>query len=170
MDVDKQLLFICNMEDNKLLTSKEKPNTEKEVEAILNPTIKKWFNSRFPSFSLPQLYGVLEIHSRNNILVSAPTGATKTLTGFLSILNELVDSAEKGILKDKVYCVYISPLKALSNDISKNLKEPLEQIEKIAGRERPTLVTVPLPVPAPISPLTCAGVLCSKVVEFNALI
>jgi len=122
------------MEDKDLLTWKETPNTETEVDAILNPTIKKWFNSRFPSFSLPQLFGVLEIHSRNNILVSAPTGATKTLTGFLSILNELVDSAEKGILQDKVYCVYISPLKALSNDISKNLKEPLEQIEQIAGK------------------------------------
>src|SRR3990172_5305322 len=102
------------MEDNKLLTRKEKPNTEQEVELILNPTIKKWFFSRFTSFSLPQLYGVFEIHSRNNILVSAPTGATKTLTGFLSILNELVDSAEKGILEDRIYAVYISPLKALS--------------------------------------------------------
>ncbi len=131
---DKPLLIIYNMEDNNLLTRKEKPNTEAEVEKILNPTIKKWFFSRFPSFSLPQLYGVLEIHSRNNILVSAPTGATKTLTGFLSILNELVDSAEKGVLQDKVYAVYISPLKALSNDISKNLKEPLEQIEAIAGK------------------------------------
>ncbi len=121
------------MEDN-LIKRKEKPNTKEEVEGILNSTIKKWFFSRFTSFSLPQLYGVLEIHSRNNILVSAPTGATKTLTGFLSILNELVDSAEKGILQDKVYAIYISPLKALSNDISKNLKEPLEQIENLAGK------------------------------------
>ncbi len=132
--VEKAAIIICNMEDN-LLKWKEKPNTQKEVEAILNPTIKKWFFSRFTSLSLPQLYGVLEIHSRNNIIVSAPTGATKTLTGFLSILNELVDSAEKGALQDKVYCVYISPLKALSNDISKNLKEPLQQIEAIAGKE-----------------------------------
>ena len=73
----------------------------------------------------------MEIHSRNNILVSAPTGATKTLTAFLSILNELVDSADKGILQDKVYCVYISPLKALSNDISINLIEPLKEMEAI---------------------------------------
>jgi len=123
------------MEAKELLTRKETPNAPAEIEGILNPTIKKWFFSRFPSFSLPQLFGVFEIHSRNNILVSAPTGATKTLTGFLSVLNELVDSAEKGILADKVYCVYISPLKALSNDISKNLKEPLEQIEAIAGKK-----------------------------------
>ena len=113
----------------------QKPYKAKEVEKILNPTVKKWFFSRFKSFSLPQLYGVMEIHMRKNILVSAPTGATKTLTGFLSILNELVDNAEKGILEDKIYCVYISPLKALNNDISKNLKEPLEEIEKIAGKE-----------------------------------
>ncbi|HLC95917.1 MAG TPA: ATP-dependent helicase [Candidatus Nanoarchaeia archaeon] len=113
----------------------EKQYTQKQVADILNPTIKKWFFSRFTEFSLPQLYGVVEIHSRNNILVSAPTGATKTLTGFLSILNELVDSAEKGILEDKVYCVYISPLKALNNDIERNLNEPLTEIEKLAGKK-----------------------------------
>ncbi len=113
----------------------KKPYKESEVKKILNPTIKKWFFSRFKSFSLPQLYGVMEIHKRQNILVSAPTGATKTLTAFLSVLNELVDSAEKGILEDKIYCVYVSPLKALNNDIEKNLLGPLEEIEKIAGKE-----------------------------------
>jgi ATP-dependent Lhr-like helicase len=113
----------------------KEPYRQEEVENILNPAVRKWFFSRFSSFSLPQLFGVMEIHKRNNILVSAPTGATKTLTGFLSILNELVDSAEKGILLDRVYCVYISPLKALSNDISINLIEPLKEIEKIAGKE-----------------------------------
>jgi len=117
-----------------MITTKEKPNTEKELKQILNHVIEKWFFSRFKSFSLPQLYGVMEIHSRNNILISAPTGATKTLTAFLSVLNELVDCSEKGILKNKIYAIYISPLKALSNDISKNLKEPLEEIEKIAGK------------------------------------
>lgn len=120
--------------ENKQITRQEKPFTVKEVEAILNPTVKKWFTGKFPSFSLPQLHGVIPIHQRENILVSAPTGATKTLTGFLAVLNELVDSAEKGILEDKVYCVYISPLKALNNDIQKNLIEPLEQINEIAGK------------------------------------
>jgi len=118
-----------------MISFKEKPDTENQVMNILNSTVKKWFFSRFDEFSLPQKYGVTEIHSRNNLLVSAPTGATKTLTGFLSILNELVDSAEKGILEDKIYAVYVSPLKALSNDIEHNLNTPLKEIEKIAGKE-----------------------------------
>src|SRR3989339_2222521 len=113
----------------------EKPYKAEQISQILNPTVKKWFFTRFKEYSLPQLYGVMEIHSRNNILVSAPTGATKTLTGFLSVLNELIDSSEKGILKDKVYCIYISPLKALNNDIEKNLKEPLTEIETITNRK-----------------------------------
>ncbi len=118
-----------------MITTKETPNSEEEIRKILNPVVEKWFFSRFKEFSLPQKFGVMEIHNRQNILVSAPTGATKTLTAFLSILNELVDSAQKGILEDKVYCVYISPLKALSNDISVNLIEPLKEMEAIAGKE-----------------------------------
>ncbi|MDP7115587.1 MAG: DEAD/DEAH box helicase, partial [Candidatus Woesearchaeota archaeon] len=118
-----------------MITNKKTPNKAKDIENILHPLVKKWFFGRFKSFSLPQLHGVMEIHSRNNILVSAPTGATKTLTGFLSILNELIDSAEKGILEDRIYCVYISPLKALNNDIAKNLVEPLKEMEEIAGKE-----------------------------------
>ncbi|MEE9525630.1 MAG: ATP-dependent helicase [Candidatus Woesearchaeota archaeon] len=113
----------------------KEPYKASQVEKILHPYVKKWFFKRFKEFSLPQLYGVQEIHNRNNILVSAPTGATKTLTGFLAILNELVDNAEKGILEDKVYAIYISPLKALNNDIQKNLVEPLEEIEEIAGKK-----------------------------------
>ena len=129
----KVTLITFNME-NKYITRQEKPFKATDVDAILNPTVKKWFTGKFPSFSLPQLHGVIPIHQRENILVSAPTGATKTLTGFLAVLNELVDSAEKGILEDKVYCIYISPLKALNNDIQKNLLEPLNQINEIAGK------------------------------------
>ncbi|MFA5141666.1 MAG: ATP-dependent helicase [Candidatus Woesearchaeota archaeon] len=123
-----------------MITFKEKPNTSAEIEKVLNPLVKKWFFSKFKEFSLPQLHGVLEIHSRNNVLVSAPTGATKTLTGFLSVLNSLIDCDEKGILQDKVYCIYISPLKALSNDIEKNLLEPLAEMSKLAGKELPIRV------------------------------
>lgn len=117
------------------ITFKKKPNSEKEVKKILNPNVNKWFFNKFSQFSEPQKHAVLDIHSRKNILVSAPTGATKTLTAFLSILNELFDSAVKGILEDKIYCVYVSPLKALNNDIKRNLIEPLEEMEELYGEK-----------------------------------
>jgi len=118
-----------------LIRLKEKPDDEKLILNTLTPLVKQWFFSRFKTLSLPQKFAVYDIHCRQNILVSAPTGATKTLTGFLSILNELTDLAEKGKLEDKVYCVYISPLKALNYDIQHNLKNPLNEIEKLAGKK-----------------------------------
>jgi len=109
-----------------------KLNTEKEIKKVLHPLVEEWFFSKFEKFSLTQKYGVLSIHNRKNILISAETGGTKTLTSFLSILNHLVKLAEIGKLEEKIYAVYTSPLKALSNDIHKNLIEPLEEIEEIA--------------------------------------
>jgi len=107
---------------------------KEEIMRIMHPLVKEWFFSRFESFSIPQLYGVLPIHERKNILISAPTGGTKTLTAFLSIINYLVGLAEKNELEDKIYATYVSPLKALSNDIYANLKEPLEEIESLANK------------------------------------
>ena len=75
-----------------MITYKKKPNNENEIFEILHPIVKTWFKNKFKKLSLPQLYGVMEVHSRNNILISAPTGATKTLTGFMAIINELIDS------------------------------------------------------------------------------
>jgi ATP-dependent Lhr-like helicase len=105
---------------------------EQEIKETLHPFVKEWFFSKFKSFSQTQLYGVMPIWERKNILISAPTGGTKTLTAFLSILNYLVTLAEKNELEDKIYAVYISPLKALSNDIYVNLIQPLEEIRKIS--------------------------------------
>jgi len=121
-------------EESKLITLKEKPDDENLILDSLTPIVKKWFFSRFKSFSLPQKFAVYDIRCRQNILVSAPTGATKTLTGFLSILNELVDLSEKDALEDRVYCIYVSPLKALNYDIEHNLKTPLCEIEAISGK------------------------------------
>ncbi len=118
-----------------MLTFKNKPDDDELITKLLNPIVKKWFFSRFKSFSLPQKYAVSEIHSRKNVLVSAPTGGTKTLTAFLAILNELVGLSESNLLEDKVYCIYISPLKALNYDIEVNLKEPLKEMEKIANKK-----------------------------------
>ena len=113
----------------------EKPSTKKELLDALDPLVREWFFSRFEEFSLPQLFGVLPIHQRKNILVSAPTGGTKTLTCFLSILNYLVGLARKNELENKIYCVYMSPLKALNNDVSINLIQPLGEIEKTAKKQ-----------------------------------
>ncbi len=109
--------------------------TSKEIISVLDPLVKEWFFSKFGKFSLPQLYGVMPIHERKNILISAPTGGTKTLTAFLSILNYLVMLARKEELEDKVYCVYISPLKALNNDIYVNLEKPLSEIKELAKKK-----------------------------------
>ncbi len=118
-----------------MITIKEKPESSNELKELLHPYVREWFFKKFKDFSMPQLYAVMEVHSRNNVLVSAPTGSGKTMCSFLAILNELIDSADKGILESKVYCIYISPLKSLNNDISKNLLEPLNEIEEIAGKK-----------------------------------
>ena len=118
-----------------MITAITEPYTELQLKSILHPLINKWFFSKFKEFSLPQLFGVMEVHQRKNTLISAPTGATKTLTGFLAILNELIDSHEKGILEDKVYAIYISPLKALNYDIQHNLLTPLQEMEQLAEKK-----------------------------------
>jgi len=108
------------------------PRELSEVKSILHPLVSEWFFSKFENFSFTQRIGVMPIWERKNILISAPTGSSKTLTAFLPIINYLVMLAEKNQLEDKIYAVYTSPLKALSNDIHKNLIEPLEDIYKIA--------------------------------------
>ncbi len=111
------------------------PHKTEEVAETLNPLVKEWFFSKFKDFSLTQLYGVKNINDRKNILVSAPTGGTKTLTAFLGILNYVVGLALKNELEDKMYAVYTSPLKALSNDIFVNLINPLEEMSALAEKK-----------------------------------
>ncbi|MFA5084324.1 MAG: DEAD/DEAH box helicase, partial [Candidatus Paceibacterota bacterium] len=117
------------------MISQAKLRNKEELAEILNPLVKEWFFSRFKDFSLTQLYGAMPIHERKSILISAPTGGTKTLTAFLSILNYLVSLAEKKELENKIYAVYVSPLKALNNDIAHNLIEPLKEITEIAEKK-----------------------------------
>lgn len=111
------------------------PDDGKSIKRILDPLVEEWFFSRFKDFSNAQKYGVININNRKNILISAPTGSTKTLTAFLSIINYLVQLARKEELDNRVYAVYCSPLKALSNDIYVNLEQPLEQIRNIANEK-----------------------------------
>ncbi len=116
------------------ITHLTEPYKELHLKSILHPLINKWFFNKFKTFSPPQLFGVMEIHNRKNVLISAPTGSGKTLTAFLAILNELVDSTKKLALEDKVYCVYVSPLKALNYDIEQNLLKPLKELEELNGK------------------------------------
>jgi ATP-dependent Lhr-like helicase len=113
----------------------EKPHDDSLTTSILHPTLRQWFFDKFKTFSEPQRYSIYNIHCRINTLVSAPTGSGKTLSAFGAVLNELLGHSEKGTLQDRVYCVYVSPLRALSNDIHKNLIEPLEQMEAQSGKK-----------------------------------
>ncbi|MDR0900507.1 MAG: ATP-dependent helicase [Methanobrevibacter sp.] len=115
-----------------MIKKQTKSYSKKEIYKILHPWVKKWFDETFEDFTPAQKQAIVDIHNNKNVLVSSPTGSGKTLTAFLSIISELTALSEKNELEDKVYCIYISPLKALDNDIEKNLDVPLEAIEKIA--------------------------------------
>jgi ATP-dependent Lhr-like helicase len=109
--------------------------SDDELFAMLHPWMRDWFKERFERFSPPQRYAIPNVQRGVNCLISAPTGSGKTLSAFLAILSELVALAEKDKLENHIYCVYISPLKALGNDIEKNLNEPLEGMTRLAGRD-----------------------------------
>ncbi len=113
----------------------ETPYTESEILASLTPIVRDWFLERFTTFSPPQRYSILNIKRRKNTLISSPTGSGKTLSAFLAILDDLIRDSLDGRLEDKVYCVYVSPLKALGNDIEKNLSRPLQELQERAGRD-----------------------------------
>jgi ATP-dependent Lhr-like helicase len=97
--------------------------------AEFHPAVARWFQQRFPSPTAAQVAAWPAIRSGRHTLVAAPTGSGKTLTAFLAAIDELVrEGVEHGGLPDKTTVVYVSPLKALSNDIRINLEAPLEGI------------------------------------------
>ena len=110
----------------------DKVYTKEEVMSMMEPLVSVWFSERFDSLTEPQAKAIPVIHERKNVLVSSPTGSGKTLTAFLSIINELTRYASEGKLEERIYCVYISPLKALANDVNRNLNTPLEEMRKAA--------------------------------------
>jgi ATP-dependent Lhr-like helicase len=118
-----------------MITKQEKVFEDKDIYRILHPWVREWFQGKFETFSEAQRQSIMDIHQGKNVLVSSPTGSGKTLTAFLSIISELTRLSDQEILEDRVYCLYISPLKALDNDIEKNLEVPLNEIEEISGKE-----------------------------------
>src|SRR5438876_776918 len=93
-----------------------------------HPVISHWFEQKFGSPTEPQQRGWPAIQSGAHTLIAAPTGSGKTLAAFFAELDLLFKAGLAGKLKDETRVVYVSPLKALSNDIHKNLEEPLAGI------------------------------------------
>lgn len=108
-------------------------NVSDSTDTVLNgfhPAVSAWFRCSFPSVTAAQAQAWPLIGQRRSTLIAAPTGSGKTLTAFLAVLDDLVHQglANGGELPDETLVVYVSPLKALSNDIQINLQTPLAGI------------------------------------------
>src|SRR5687768_16824634 len=93
-----------------------------------HPVVAQWFEQKFGSPTEPQQRGWPVIQSGAHTLIAAPTGSGKTLAAFFASLDQLFRDGLAGKLGDETRVIYVSPLKALSNDIHKNLEEPLAGI------------------------------------------
>src|SRR2546429_1959408 len=100
-----------------------------------HPLVQEWFTRSFAGPTEAQELAWKQIRAGSDVLISAPTGSGKTLAAFLSCLDRLVRAALDGSLQHQTEVVYVSPLKALSNDIQKNLERPLQEIAKLAGEK-----------------------------------
>jgi ATP-dependent Lhr-like helicase len=100
--------------------------------AWAHPLVQEWFTAKFGTPTEPQIEGWPSILSGDATLISAPTGSGKTLAAFLVCIDTLLRAALEGGLDSRTHVVYISPLKALSNDIQKNLDGPLAEIQQLA--------------------------------------
>ena len=111
-----------------------------------HPAVRDWFLEQFPAPTEPQAEAWPAIKSGQHTLIAAPTGSGKTLAAFLSAIDDLIWKAVEGKLTDETQVIYVSPLKALSNDIKINLEAPLRGIQEnleaagIKGVEIRTLV------------------------------
>ncbi|QLH83967.1 ATP-dependent helicase [Halosimplex pelagicum] len=114
-----------------------------DVLDLLEPPVREWWVEQFGAFvpenggffTPPQKEAVPLIHEGENALIAAPTGSGKTLASFTSIINELFRRERAEGLENSVYCLYVSPLKSLANDIHRNLEVPLDGItEKLDER------------------------------------
>src|SRR5277367_1261916 len=97
-----------------------------------HPVVREWFLTKFGSPTAPQELGWPPILDQRPTLISAPTGSGKTLAAFLICIDKLIRQAIDGSLAGTTAVVYVSPLKALSNDVQKNLEQPLREIQELA--------------------------------------
>src|SRR5579884_1166137 len=100
-----------------------------------DPLVQKWFDARFAGVTEPQKLGWPLIAEGRDVLISSPTGSGKTLAAFLTAVDGLVRQARQGRLGGGTQVLYVSPLKALSNDIHNNLQAPLAGIARLARQE-----------------------------------
>ena len=101
----------------------------------LSPEVRAWFINAFGKPTAVQEAAWPVIASGGHVLVSAPTGAGKTLAAFLIFIDKLLNDAQSGNLKNELYVIYISPLKSLAADIRENLNRPLNGLEDRLGRK-----------------------------------
>jgi ATP-dependent Lhr-like helicase len=100
--------------------------------AWAHPVVQEWFVHKFGTPTEPQEQGWPHILAGKPTLISAPTGSGKTLAAFLICIDQLIRKALEGRLGPETEVVYVSPLKALSNDVQKNLEAPLREIQQLA--------------------------------------
>jgi len=114
-----------------------------EVLDLLDPVVREWWVEQFGAFvpdnggffTPPQKEAIPLIHEDENALIAAPTGSGKTMASFVGIINELFARDRADNLENSVYCLYLSPLKSLANDIHRNLEVPLDGItEKLESQ------------------------------------
>src|SRR5580692_11507148 len=106
-----------------------------DVLGTFHPLVAGWFRDRFGAPTEPQRAGWPRIAARQDVLIAAPTGSGKTLAAFLACLDALVRDGLERPLDDRTAILYVSPLKALSNDVQRNLDQPLAELAERAMTE-----------------------------------
>src|SRR5215813_810966 len=103
--------------------------------SLFHPAVAEWFDRSFAAPTAAQAEAWPAIQAGRHVLIAAPTGSGKTLAAFLAAIDALVRAGLNGGLADETQIVYVSPLKALSNDIQRNLEAPLAGIREALRRQ-----------------------------------